>query len=681
MRCTRSARRPTIATGCERPLCQECGERLSYCGACGAPVLRQGEEAPDRWIDTLFDKGLVSAAAGDPAAFVTVHALVPAAIVGHGLLLPVLPPPGALDLLRQHRRAAVVGFLFVFATVLTARYGATRADRATQAVYSIILLVATAMALMTRSPTTAAALSSMVLLAVVWLYATGVTFALSLEGKLETSTRGAVAPVVALALVALFVFAMGEPLMLNAEPAVAIQALVAIIVFLLSTGLTLAAASTTSQARRAYRLGGEVALNVMPLRIGAAAVVGVVVLAVGLVVPGVHYSGSGRIQSAPDDIWRSDLFRWGRMRRRGSSANSSSAGCRGGGSRGSKRSRGPRARRRRHCPSSRACSIWARLSCWRCSWDAWPSPSSTMGAAPGRLVQKIGDHLSAWWSRWARRLPRRAAGREPGPRADIDPFADLEGLAQRPAREAVVEAYLRSTVLLERLGHPRPPAATPNDLLGSLPEGLAHLAAPLQRITGLYVVAAYSDEQVRSEDREGAIATLRQMRDAVAAVVLILAVVLPAAASDRISPTTWSRRRRSATSVDCSSSSAKSSRCRSRRTFPISRCRLAEVAPDEDFVVDLIDDLVIGGGSEDAPEYQFRRLAGGRLAYAGIGVDGEGNIYVLQPREAEVRVSMKPAASCAVSVVPVKARATSMGPAACWCSGTGWRSSTDRPIR
>jgi len=111
---------------------------------------------------------------------------------------------------------------------------------------------------------------------------------------------------------------------------------------------------------------------------------------------------------------------------------------------------------------------------------------------------------------WAR---RPAPGRR-GP--TIDPFAGIEALGSRPAREVVVEVYLRSTVLLERLGHPRPPAATPYDLLGSLPEGLAHLSDLLADITGLYVRAAYSDQEIRDEDRAGAIATLVAMRDRLA---------------------------------------------------------------------------------------------------------------------------------------------------------------------
>ena len=111
-----------------------------------------------------------------------------------------------------------IGFLFVFATVLTARYGTTRGDKMTQAAYSLVMLVATGMALMTRSESSGTAISSMLLLGFVWLYATGVTYALSLEGGGEKSTRGAVAQVVALGVAAMMVFAVGTSIPLSMPP-------------------------------------------------------------------------------------------------------------------------------------------------------------------------------------------------------------------------------------------------------------------------------------------------------------------------------------------------------------------------------------------------------------------------------------------------------------------------------
>ncbi len=504
-------------TGCERPLCKDCGTNLSYCGACGAKVLMFGQEVPDHWVDTLFEKAVLGSGDGDPAAFVTVHAIVPAAIIGmvysflYYLLLVRSMFFGGSGALQW------IGFLFVFATVLTVRYGTTRGDKITQTAYSLVMLVATGMALMARSESSGTAVSSMLLLGVVWLYATGVTYALSLEGKREKSTRGAVAPVVALGVVAMMVFAVGEPFMLNASPEIAIQALLAIIVYLLSTAVALAAASTTSQARRAFRASGDVALNVMPVRVGAAALIAVALMAVALTLPGVRYSGSGRIRQAPEGFLQQRPFSLGADPIAGQIGQELIQGLPWGWLSGLDTMTNP---------SGQAAAAYAVI--WALQIVGAFIAVIVILAAIVFVVSQHSDKLGrlgptlhrylAWLKKsFSSKVPDWARRPAPGRRGPtIDPFAGIEALGSRPAREVVVEVYLRSTVLLERLGHPRPPAATPYDLLGSLPEGLAHLSDLLADITGLYVRAAYSDQEMHDEDREGAIATLVAMRDRLA---------------------------------------------------------------------------------------------------------------------------------------------------------------------
>ncbi len=507
-------------TGCERPLCEECGTHLSYCGACGAKVVMFGEEAPDHWVDTIFDhyvRGAGDGAGVDPAAFITLHAIVPAAIIGmvysflYYLLLVRSMFFGGTGALQW------IGFLFVFATVLIVRYGTTRGDKTTQVAYSLVMLVATGMALMTRSESSGTAISSMLLLGIVWLYATGVTYALSLEGGREKSTHGAVAPVVALGAVAMLVFAVGEPFMLNASPEIAIQALLAIIVYLLSTAVALAAASTTSQARRAFRAGGDVALGVMPLRVGTAALIAVALMAVALTLPGVRYAGSGRIQQAPEAFLQQRPFSLGADPISGQIGEELIYGLPWGWLSGLEVMTNP---------SGQASAAYAVI--WALQIAGAVVAAVVILAAIVFVVSRHSDKLGhlgpalhrylAWLKRsFSSKVPEWARPSGPGRRRPtIDPFADIDALASRPAREAVVEVYLRSTVLLERLGHPRPPAATPYDLLGSLPERLVHLSDLLADITRLYVRAAYSDQEMHEEDRAGAIATLVAMRDRLA---------------------------------------------------------------------------------------------------------------------------------------------------------------------
>ncbi len=507
-------------TGCERPLCEECGTNLSYCGACGAKVLMFGEEVPDHWVDTLFDKAVLGADdgdGGDPAAFVALHVIVPVAIIGmvysflYYLLLVRSMFFGGTGTLQW------IGFLFVFATVLIVRYGTTRGDKGTQAAYSLVMLVATGMALMARSESSGTAISSMLLLGIVWLYATGVTYALSLEGGREKSTRGAVAPVVALGVVAMMVFAVGEPFMLNASPEIAIQALLAIILYLLCTAVALAAASTTSQARRAFRAGGDVALGVMPVRVSAAAVIAVALMAVALTLPGVRYSGSGRIQQAPEGFLQQRPFSLGADPISGQIGDELIYGLPWGWLSGLEAMTNP---------SGQAAAAYAVI--WALQIAGAVISVVLILSAIVFLVSQLSDKLGhlgptlhrylAWLKRsFSSRVPDWARRSGPGRRGPtIDPFAGIEALGSQQAREAVVEVYLRSTVLLERLGHPRPPAATPYDLLRSLPESLAHLSDLLADITGLYVRAAYSDQEIHDEDRAGAIAALVAMRDRLA---------------------------------------------------------------------------------------------------------------------------------------------------------------------
>jgi len=62
-----------------------------------------------------------------------------------------------------------------------------------------------------------------------------------------------------------------------------------------------------------------------------------------------------------------------------------------------------------------------------------------------------------------------------------------------------------------------------------------------------------------------------------------------------------------------------------------------EIELDEDFHVDLVDDLVIGKGRRE-PEYLFVRFSGQSSALGNIAVDTEGRLYVLETRSYEVRV-------------------------------------------
>jgi len=63
----------------------------------------------------------------------------------------------------------------------------------------------------------------------------------------------------------------------------------------------------------------------------------------------------------------------------------------------------------------------------------------------------------------------------------------------------------------------------------------------------------------------------------------------------------------------------------------------ADLELDEEFKVNLVDDLVLGAGRTD-PNYLFVRFSGSSAALGNVAVDGGGRIFVLETRNDEVRV-------------------------------------------
>jgi hypothetical protein len=70
---------------------------------------------------------------------------------------------------------------------------------------------------------------------------------------------------------------------------------------------------------------------------------------------------------------------------------------------------------------------------------------------------------------------------------------------------------------------------------------------------------------------------------------------------------------------------------------PFVRVADADLDVNEDFRVDLVDDLVIGAG-RSGPEYLFVNFGGSSFGLGNVAVDDRGRIYVLETRNSEVRV-------------------------------------------
>lgn len=484
-----------------------------------------------------------------PATLLTRHVIIPAAIIAMvtSFLFYLLEVRAVF--LGGSTAFKQVGLCFSVATVLIARYG--RVTSGSDPVfepgcYGAALAIATLLFMLSASGA-ASFIPNLLIVAAVWRFATGVTRALSLEQELDTPSQGLhlygvervrveefrrrqqeekgpawgtlwkvgrkapdahgnpVASVALLAALALVVFAVGEPWLLDAEPELAERALADVIVFLFSTGVVLAAGSAAGTLRHTLRAGGRVSPGVLPSRIALAALLCVIVLSAALAIPGVQFRGHGQLRTAdrPGETGKGDSQSDGRQ----SSTAESAAAAEG--DPGAVPEPDPSISDP-ILPAAGLVSLLSGLG------NLLRIPLIIAVVVLALLALRgFGFSLPRWGNLLARLrdwLRRRRPKRKPRPAPVADPFADLGTLAALPPRDAVLAAYGRLLLALDQAGHPRPERATPYEHLGTLPRRLRDFAAPVQRLTDLYVVVAYGDGRATEEDRDGVIASLEEMR-------------------------------------------------------------------------------------------------------------------------------------------------------------------------
>lgn len=483
-----------------------------------------------------------------PATFLTHHVVVPAAIITMvaSFLFYLVDVRSAF--LGGGPALKWVGFCFVMATVLIERYGRSAGVEAdSQGCYTLALAGATAAVILIAPWSGHAAapeerIANLVIVAVVWRFATRVTRGLSPElGRapkasrdllsvdprawMETvkqqappsppaTPRSPAATVARLAALALLAFAIGEPVLLAAAPQTGMRALSSVVIFLFSTGVVLAAGSAMETLRRAEGPEGRVSPGLVPGRVALAAFLMAVVLASALAVPGLNFQGTGRLRPPTAEAEGQERDRGyqeaeqpGRISTRppeeeeGSSARDSS-------SPDSEPVRGP------------AASLLGTLTLVG-KWLLVPLILALVAVGLWSLI-RLWPLLKGWRSkaggRWRALLSRLAAlfRRLPMPSfgggLGADPLKNLDDLGNLPTREAILAAYQRFLAVLENLGYTRPEKATPYEVLNSLPADLKHLEDPARTLTDLYVLAAYAAEPVEQGSRERAITVLKGMR-------------------------------------------------------------------------------------------------------------------------------------------------------------------------
>ncbi|HEY4587916.1 MAG TPA: DUF4129 domain-containing protein, partial [Thermoanaerobaculia bacterium] len=433
----------------------------------------------------------------------------------------------------------------------------SQGDRELQGCYTAALGIATIMVMLaepweSRSVGFGEKLANLLIIAAIWRFATKVTQGLSPEEGRPAGTglrlyglerlrveawqrekgtqpakKAQPAPppnpalsVARLAALALLGFALGEPVLLNAAPQTGIRALAAVVIFLFSTGIVLAAGSSLDSLRRAEWAGGQVSPLLVPGRLVLAGGLLVLVLAAVLAVPGLRFQGTGRLrppvapgEGAEADRGYQQADQAGKLQGRPPEEDRQGSRSQAG-----EATRGDRDVRDAFAALTGPAAALVRTLATLGKWLIVPLILALALAGLWALA-RLWPQLAGWrdrmLDRW-RNLLRRLAGLfkyRPRPARKADPLANLESLALLPPREAVLAAYLRFLDFLASLGSPRPAKSTPYEVLYGLPASLRYLEDPARTLTELYVQAAYAAEPVEHDAGQRAIVTLKGMRE------------------------------------------------------------------------------------------------------------------------------------------------------------------------
>lgn len=491
-----------------------------------------------------------------------------------------------------------VGFCFVVATVLTARYGKQYADETRQGCYTAALGIAMMIVIWaspwdpTAGPGTA--LVNMAIIFLVWRFATRVTLRLGREGEtpeprkrrlygvdrltFEAAKNQAASPlgqlkskedaavleaekkarqgrsgdeaeradahgnpsvgVARLAVGALVVIALAEPVLMAGAPQIGVRALAAVLVFLLGTALVLSAGSAIGALRTIRSQEGKVSETVVPWRLSVAFLAVALVLPLALAVPGVTYRGRGEIQQAMAPGEHTGMIRDESAEGSGSGegdidgAGGEEAGSQGQGESGEN---GKSAEHRGQDggdggqssppgdPAGAAGALLSNIAALgKLLWIPFLIALAVGGFV---LLRRLGPLLWARRSRLAgwrakllellARLSRTPAARREGRQGKVLRPIDYQALHRLEPGPAVAQSYVFVLDRLEALGHERAEDRTPYEYLNALPRHLVNWEASLRSLTELYVRVAYGGEKLTEADRKTALGLLRRVDAAV----------------------------------------------------------------------------------------------------------------------------------------------------------------------
>lgn len=574
---------------CRKYLCSQClsqTRHLFFCQYCGAHAYRlistQDEETRTRKTETsTTHPGLFK----EIAFNLTNHVLLPIAVIVmvSAFLFFLLDVRSVF--LQGSTGLKRIGFFFVAATVLIARYGKVHAIKARQNLYTIILAIATFLAMSKHSGGGINFPVNMLIIAAVWRFATAVTNNLELEEENEIkdpheqklyglerikfeevqeqyhirpdryarkkpkekeknqkkkknwlisggdALGNPAKPVARLAAMAIVIFALGEPFILSGPPQVGQRALVAVIVFLLCTGIVLAAGSAVGTYHHTLQHGGKASLGMVPLKMAIGFLLMLTILATGLMTPGLKYQGSGVMQ--PQAIYGKGGTP-GKDDKQGGTSQKNQTNP-------SNQKNQPSPRDRQEMNEATGKNIQQENQPPSSNQGQAQSPTESifnLFATIGKLLLipvgigvailliytlvKLWPALKGWrssmkdhWQRFLEKLRglfqfrrEKSSSQSPG-KNPLDSLATIHTL---PPKEAILTAYTCFIAFVEQLGYERLPRLTPYEYLHSLPGRLSYLTPPAQQLTHLYITAAYSPLSPTIQDSRQALEELSRLQ-------------------------------------------------------------------------------------------------------------------------------------------------------------------------
>ncbi len=334
-------------------------------------------------------------------------------------------------------------------------------------------------------------------------------------------------PVVAvgrLALPALLIFALGEPLLLSAPPEVGARAALAMVVAYLSAGLLLSAGGALSVFWRVRDRGGRAHPMLIPVRAGVGAALVGVALVMALGAPGVNFEGTG--ERAIPEVRGGGSLRPGPKSEQGDYSGGGDQPGEGqtgeGGDAGEGSGEG----------AGDGAGEGGQGDGGEGSQTDSSSPRGSTAGAAGQLVgglaalgQKLFMVLAALvamavvfftfqtlphWGGWASQLAAWLRALRPERPAAAPPRGPPPGPRGGGGSRGRLAIYRRLEALAQARGCERPERWTASEFAARLPAPLRPATAEIRELTALYNRAAYAPGAVGEADRARGVEALRQ---------------------------------------------------------------------------------------------------------------------------------------------------------------------------